>query len=61
MTKTELGERLAPHFGDKTPTDEQLALALGLTRQAVSAWGDKVPELRFYQLRDKFPTLWTAV
>jgi len=29
-----------------------LAKALGITRQAVSLWGDFVPPLRVYQIRD---------
>ena len=28
-----------------------LAEALGITEQAVSQWGDSVPELRVYQIR----------
>lgn len=30
-----------------------LANALGITEQAVHQWGEKVPELRAYQLKDK--------
>lgn len=30
----------------------KLAEALGLSVQAIYAWGDTVPELRAYQLRD---------
>jgi len=29
-----------------------LARALGITRQSVSSWGDDVPELRAYQIRE---------
>jgi DNA-binding transcriptional regulator YdaS (Cro superfamily) len=32
-----------------------LARILGLTPAAVTQWGDSVPELRTYQLRDKRP------
>jgi len=34
------------HFGSNTLVAE----ALGTTKQAVGQWGDKVPELRQYQL-----------
>ena len=30
----------------------KLAEALGITEQAVSQWGDEVPELRAYQIRE---------
>lgn len=30
----------------------KVAQALGISRQAVSAWGDDVPPLRAYQLRE---------
>ena len=30
----------------------KLAEALGITEQAVSQWGDEVPELRVYQIRE---------
>lgn len=30
----------------------KLAEALGITEQAVHQWGDEVPELRFYQIRE---------
>ena len=32
-----------------------LAALLGVTKQAVSGWGDKLPELRGYQLRQLRP------
>ena len=35
-------------FGNKN----RLAKALGLTRQAVQAWGPNVPMLRAYQIRE---------
>lgn len=38
-------------FGSK----RKLAEALGITEQAVYQWGDKVPELRLYQIREKMP------
>jgi hypothetical protein len=31
---------------------KRIAQALGLTVQAIYAWGEDVPELRAYQLRD---------
>lgn len=30
----------------------KLADALGITEQAIHQWGDNVPELRAYQIRD---------
>lgn len=30
----------------------RLAEALGITVQAISQWGDRVPELRAYQIRE---------
>lgn len=30
----------------------ELARALGLSRQAVSKWGDKLPPLRVYQIKE---------
>jgi hypothetical protein len=33
-------------------TKAAIAQALNITPQAVSYWGDEVPELRAYQLRD---------
>ena len=59
MKKSVLLDKLSPHFG-RTPSDEQIAELLSISRQAVSAWGDDVPELRVYQLRDRFPELETA-
>lgn len=35
-------------FGNK----RKIALALGITRSAVSAWGKVVPPLRVYQIND---------
>ena len=34
------------HFGGKA----KLAKALGISKQAVSAWGKQIPELRAYQI-----------
>ena len=34
------------------PTKAALARALGVSRQNIHAWGDIVPELRRYQLRE---------
>ena len=34
-----------------------LANHLGVTREAVYQWGEYVPEVRAYQLRDEFPEL----
>lgn len=31
---------------------KEVALTLGLTVQAIYAWGDEVPPLRAYQIRD---------
>jgi hypothetical protein len=33
----------------------ELARILGVTRQAVSLWGDKLPELQVYRLKEKRP------
>ncbi len=33
----------------------QLASALSMTPQAVYQWGDVVPQLREYQIRERFP------
>lgn len=44
MTKKEAVE----HFG----TARELADALGISEQAVSKWGENVPELRVYQIRE---------
>ena len=33
----------------------KLAKMLGVQRQAVSKWGDDVPPLRVYQLRELYP------
>lgn len=38
-----------PHFGG---CKVNVARALGVTKQAVSEWGDDVPELRQYQIRE---------
>lgn len=35
-------------FGSKN----KMSKALGISRQAVSKWGDEVPELRMYQIRE---------
>lgn len=35
-------------FGNKV----KVAEALGLTKQAISAWGEEVPPLRVYQIRE---------
>ena len=31
---------------------KELAAALGITREAIYQWGDTVPELRAYQIRE---------
>lgn len=33
-------------------TPKELAAALGITREAIYQWGDTVPELRAYQIRE---------
>ena len=38
----------------------QLAEMLGLSTQAVYAWGDTVPKLRMYELRDMRPEWFKA-
>jgi predicted transcriptional regulator len=40
-------------FGGVTRT----ARVLGITKSAVSQWGEDVPELRVYQIREKRPTI----
>lgn len=37
----------------------KLARLLGITPQAVQRWGDTIPALRLYQLRDKKPEWFT--
>ena len=34
----------------------KLAETLGITEQAVHQWGDDVPELRVYQIRELMPS-----
>lgn len=41
-------EQAKEYFGSV----RKLAEALGITEQAVHQWGDTVPELRQYQIRD---------
>jgi len=38
----------------------KLAALLGITTQAVYLWGDKVPPLRMYELRDLKPEWFTT-
>jgi hypothetical protein len=40
-------------YGNKS----RVAVALGLTRAASSWWGEEVPLLRQYQLRERRPTI----
>ena len=40
-------------FGSATA----LGVFLGISKSAVSQWGDEVPELRAYKLREKRPTI----
>ena len=44
-------DEAAAIFGSK----RKLAEALGITEQAVYQWGEKVPELRLYQIKEKMP------
>jgi len=44
-------DEAAALFGSK----RKLAEALGITEQAVYQWGEKVPELRLYQIKEKMP------
>jgi hypothetical protein len=37
-----------------------LARALNIRSQAVSKWGEYVPELRAFQLREKYPMIFTS-
>jgi transcriptional repressor of cell division inhibition gene dicB len=39
----------------KAGSATKLAAILGVTKQAVSMWGDELPPLRVYQLREKKP------
>ena len=39
------------YFGSKA----ELARRLEITPQALTGWGEYIPELRFYKLRDMFP------
>lgn len=47
MTKTELLRAARSEYA--------IAVALGISRQAVNRWGDRIPPLRLYQLRDRRP------
>jgi DNA-binding transcriptional regulator Cro len=47
MTK----DQAIAHAGSAT----KLAAILGLTKQAVSMWGQEIPPLRLYQLRERKP------
>lgn len=38
-------------------SSKALAECLGVSKSAISQWGDLVPELREYQLRDKRPNI----
>lgn len=38
-------------------TATAVAEFLGISKSAVSQWGDEVPDLRIYQLREKRPTI----
>ena len=38
-------------------TKSAIAAFLGITRQSVSEWGQQVPKLRQYELREKRPSL----
>lgn len=40
-------------------TKYKLAKLLGITPQAVQAWGDIIPALRLYQLRERKPEWFT--
>jgi len=40
-------------------TKYKLAKLLGITPQAVQAWGDTIPALRLYQLRERKPEWFT--
>ena len=40
---------ILPHFNNSI---RELANALGITREAVYQWGDVVPQLRVYQIRE---------
>lgn len=37
-----------------------VARALNISQPSVSTWGEDIPELRAYQLRDKFPELFPS-
>lgn len=39
----------------KAGSASELARILGITASAVSQWGEEVPRLREYELRDKHP------
>lgn len=36
-------------------TQADMARALGITRQAITIWGEYVPALRAFQLRERYP------
>ena len=42
-------KRAIRYFGNQT----KLAKALGVSRQAVSAWGGDIPKLRKYEIAEK--------
>lgn len=45
---------------EKAGSAMALAQLLGITRQAISQWGDKVPQGRVWQLRALRPEWFTA-
>lgn len=42
-------------------TQVAIAAFLGISRAAVSQWGESVPELRQYQLRERMPNIDTLI
>jgi len=53
IRKADLIEILGTHVA--------VAQVLGITRSAVSQWGEFIPELQEYRLRDRNPTLYRRV
>jgi hypothetical protein len=59
MDKRQLQAAMNPSDPDSV-SSIAMAKLWGITDQAVRAWGDKIPPLRVYQLKDSHPHLFKA-